>query len=120
MDVLIVESRLPLASLWQAHLERQGVHVLVADTADRAVAAVSATHFDVIVMDLVLADGSALAVADYVQYRRPDAKIIFVSDTSFFSDGSIFSMIPNAAGFLPAKSEPGDIAALVEHHGRVA
>ena len=120
MDVLIVESRLPLASLWRAHLERQGAHVIVAETADRAVAEVSAAPFDVIVMDLVLEDGSALAVADYVQYRRPEAKIIFVTDTSFFSDGSIFSMIPNAAGLLPAKSEPDDIAALVEHHGRVA
>jgi len=46
--------------------------------------------FDVIVLDLALEEGSALAVADFASYRHPDARVIFVTNASFFSDGSIF------------------------------
>lgn len=119
MNVLIVESKEPLSRIWAAHLERQGAHVDLAHHSDGAMARLCATAYDVVVLDLVLEGGGALAVADYVQYRHPNSKIVFVTDTTFFSDGSIFRMIPNAAGFLQAETPPEDLAALVEHHGRV-
>jgi hypothetical protein len=59
-------------------------------------------------------------VADYAQYRQPDAALIFVTDTTFFSDGSIFSLIPNARAFLQSGTPPDDLAALVEHCSSVA
>ena len=120
MQVLIVESTADLAALWKRHLERQEMTVAVAHGSERAVSMIATQPFDVIILDLVLRDGSALAVADYAQYRQPDTKVIFVTDTGFFSDGSIFSMTPNARAFVPTLTRPDDLAAMVAHYGRAA
>ncbi len=117
MKVLIVESSAELAQVWRRHLERHGLTVSVTGSSDSAVALVSAVRFDVIVLNLVLANGSALAVADYVQYRHPTTNLIFVTDTTFFSDGSIFSVTSNARAFIRTQTPPEDIAAMVEHYG---
>lgn len=119
MNVLIVESVVALAGIWQRHLERQGADVTLAQTADQAVRHISDQDFDVIVLDLVLHDGSALAVADYAQFRQPDTNVIFVTDTTFFSDGSIFAVTPNARAFVQSTTPVEDLAAMVEHYGAV-
>jgi len=120
MKVLIVESTVALADLWQRHLERQDIAVSRAVSGDAAVGLISATRFDVIILDLVLAEGSAIAVADYAQYRHPGTSVIFVTDTGFFSDGSIFALIPNARAFVQCATPPEDLTAMVEHYGREA
>jgi DNA-binding NtrC family response regulator len=117
MRVLIVESNADLGWLWKRHLERNGASVDLADNQTEAVRRIEQDDLQVIVLDLVLADGSAFAVADYASYRRPAAKIIFVTNTTFFSDGSIFQHIPNACAFLPTETPPDDLLALVEHYG---
>lgn len=117
MDVLIVESQPALASLWQAHLIRQGHRVDVAPTSDAAVMAVGSRGYQVMIVNLVLSDGSALGLADYIRYRRPDTNIVFVTDTSFFSDGSLFAISPNARAFVRSSTSPEDLVALVEHYG---
>lgn len=76
----------------------------------------SADAYDIIVLDLVLDNGSALAVADFASYRRPDARVIFVTNTSFFSDGSIFAHSPNACAYVQSETPPEDLAAMVEHY----
>lgn len=116
MSVLIVESDPRLAEIWDRHLSREGAIVTVASNADGACKALSALPIDVVVLDLDLQEGSALSVADFAAYRRPAARVIFVTATTFFSDGSIFQVIPNAAGFLRSDARPEDLAALVEHH----
>lgn len=119
MRVLIVESDPNLGWLWKRHLERFGAEVLHVRDQDGAVAILEREEIDVIVLDLVLAEGSAIAVADYAAYRRPQAKVVFVTNTSFFSDGSIFRHIPNACAFLPSATRPEDLAAVVEHYGSI-
>lgn len=120
MHVLIVESTADLAALWQRHLVRQGMRTDIAASAERAVSMIAMQSYDVIVLDLVLSDGPALAVADYAQYRQPGVSLIFVTDTTFFSDGSIFALMPNARAFLPTGTPPDDLAAMVAHYGRAA
>lgn len=115
MRVLIVESQEELGGLWARHLERQGAEVTVVDGQDQAIAALREFSFNIIVLDLVLKDGSALAVSDFASYRRPDARVIFVTNTSFFSDGSIFAHSPNACAFVQSATPPEDLAAMVEH-----
>lgn len=56
--------------------------------------------FDALVLDLVLPDDGAIAISDYATYRYPDVPIIAVTSTSFFSDGSIFDLIPNARSLM--------------------
>ncbi|MEZ5777655.1 MAG: hypothetical protein R3E44_04760 [Paracoccaceae bacterium] len=117
MRVLIVETNPDLGWLWKRHLERLSATVILAHGQEEAVAYLEREAVDVIVLDLVLAEGSAIAVADYAAYRRPAAKIVFVTNTSFFSDGSIFQHSPNACAFLPSATPPEDLAAVVEHYG---
>jgi len=120
MKVLIVESTDDLAQLWRRHLERQGAEVAIAASGDQAIEMISDTPFDVIILDLILAKGSALAVADYALYRLPETSVIYVTDTTFFSDGSIFSVSGNARAFVPTRTPPEDLAAMVAHYGRAA
>jgi len=118
MKVLIVEPSLALIRVWQNHLERLGLTVMCAHGQTDAAVVLASETVDVIVLDLVLQDGSALAVADLAGYRQPGARIVFVTSTSFFSDGSIFAHVPNARAFLPSGTAPEDLAAMVDHYAR--
>jgi len=117
MRVLIVEGNPDLGWVWRRHLERCGCTVVHVQSQDEAIEVLCGQGTDVIILDLVLEDGSAFAVADFASYRLPDAKVIFVTDTTFFSDGSIFQHIPNACAMMPSKVSPEDLSALVEHYG---
>ncbi|WP_113910726.1 response regulator transcription factor [Roseovarius dicentrarchi] len=118
MNVLIVESDPDLGRLWQRHMERQGLTVRLEADQQQAISALQTAFFAVIVLDLVLSDGSALAVADYASYKHPEAQIIFVNSTSFFSDGSIFELCSNARAFVHNSTPPEDLATMVAHYGR--
>jgi DNA-binding NtrC family response regulator len=120
MRVLIVESDPNLGRIWMRHLQRTGAEVVLAcDQAD-AIHALRMRGFDIIVLDLVLAEGAALAIADFASYRRPEARVIFVTNTSFFSDGSIFNHSANACAFVQSGTPPEDLAAMVAHYGEAA
>ncbi len=116
MNVLIVQSTPELGMIWQRHLQRLEMKVVVAESQDSAIAAINIAAPDVIILDLVLSDGSALAVADYANYRCPQAQVIFVTNTRFFSDGSIFSLATNACAFVQTGTPPDDLAAMVQHY----
>jgi DNA-binding response OmpR family regulator len=116
MHVLIVEANAGLAGLWSRHLERLGCEVQVAASQEAAVALLQKSAVDVIVLDLMLQDGSAFAVADFASYRQPEARVVFVSRSTFFSDGSIFNLVPNACGFFRIDTPPEDLAAIVRHY----
>ncbi len=120
MQVLIVETCRELGWLWKRHLERQGCVVVLATNQDEAIEVIRDSDIQVIILDIHLKEGSALAVADFASYRRPAARVIFVTDTSFFSDGSIFSIAQNACAFLQTATPPEDLAAMVEYHGVAA
>lgn len=115
--VLIVESVPELASVWQRHLLRQGMQVVSVTGQDRAIEHLSENDTDIIILDLVIEEGSALAISDYANYRQPDAGVIFVTNTSFFSDGSIFAHSANARAFVQSGTPPEDLAAMVAHYG---
>ena len=116
MKVLIVESCTKLGQLWKRHLERHGMDVVLHHTQDDAVSYLSENEPQIIILNLVLTDGGALAVADFANYRMPKAQVIFVSNTSFFSDGSISRHCANACAYLQSQTEPADLAAMVEHY----
>lgn len=115
---MIVESRVPLAQLWQSHLHRSGARVWLAATEDEAFELLAEERFEVIILDVVLEGGCALAVSDMAQYRQPQARIIFVTNTGFFSDGSIFNLCANACAYLPSTTPPDDLTTMVHHYAR--
>jgi DNA-binding NtrC family response regulator len=115
--VLIVESVTELATLWKSHLVRQGMSVTCVRGQEDAISHISEHETDIIILDLVIEEGSALAIADYTNYRQPVARVIFVTNTSFFSDGSIFAHSANARAFVQSSTPPEDLAAMVAHYG---
>lgn len=116
MDVLIVESQKDLGMLWKAHMERQGMQVTLACSHQEAIQNLTDHAPDMIILDLVLPDGNALAISDFAGYRHPDARVIFVTNTSFFSDGSIFAHADNACAFVQCETPPEDLTAMVQHY----
>lgn len=116
MRVLIVESNPDLGWLWKRHLERLGGEVFLAASQDEAIDILRENSVAVIILDLVLDEGSAFAIADFASYRQPDTRVVFVTNTTFFSDGSIFQHIPNAAAFVQSETPPDDLAAIVQHY----
>lgn len=67
----------------------------------------------VVVIDLGLAEGSPLAVADFCNYRRPDARVILVGCGSLMADGAIFGHVTNAAALVPRPIDAQDMVALI-------
>jgi len=120
MIVLIVEPDPDLGRLWQRHMQRQGAEVFLVQGQDAAFDLLRSHPVDMIVLDLVLRQGSALAISDYASYRRPAARVIFVTNTTFFSDGSIFRHSPNACAFLQSATPPEDLATMVMHYSRAS
>lgn len=93
MRVLIVESHFELGCLWERVLQRNGADVCFARSQPEAVKALMQDYFDIIVLDLVLKNGSAFAISDFANYRRPKARVIFVTNTSFFFGWLDFSAL---------------------------
>ncbi|MDV7143310.1 hypothetical protein R3X27_11510 [Tropicimonas sp. TH_r6] len=120
MHILIVQSCCDLGQLWKRHLERQGCAVSLVQGQDAAADVLRNRDVQAIVLDVEIAEGSALAVADFASYRRPKARVIFVTRRSFFSDGSIFNLAANACAYLPAATPPEDLAVMVEYHATAA
>ena len=116
MNVLIVESKRHLQELWRRALERLGAHVDIASSKDQAADMAAAETYHIVVLDLILDEGSAFAVADFMNYRQPDAQVIFVTNTSFFSDGSIFQLFSNACAYVQSETAPDDLTAIIEHY----
>ncbi|MCA8884824.1 MAG: response regulator [Rhodobacteraceae bacterium] len=116
MTLLIVESNPHLAGIWRRHIERCGRHVLVAHGQDEAVEILQTVPIALILLNVMLRDGSAFAVADYASYRHPGVRVLFVTSANFFSDGSIFNHVANACAYMPVSTPPEDLAAMVEHY----
>ena len=116
--VLIVENEADLGTVWQGYLRGQGCDVVLTTGAEAAILHLRENPVDVLVVNLVLPTGGAMAIADFCGYRWPQAKVIFVTNTTFFSDGSIFQHCGNAAALLRTDATPEDLGAIVEHCAR--
>lgn len=118
MNVLIVEHCRPLATVWQRHLTRSGFDVTLATTQAEACDRLIEERFNIIFLNVELPDGCALTVSDLAQLRQPQARIIFVTDSNFFSDGSIFTLCANACAYVPSSTRPDDLASMAQHYAQ--
>ncbi len=83
-QVLIVEAQEKLGLLWQKFLIQQGFDVDLAVSQPEAIEKLQFHCWDVLVIDLVMPNASALAISDFASYKNPDISIIVVSASSFF------------------------------------
>jgi DNA-binding NtrC family response regulator len=118
VKLLIVEGQQDRAQIWAGALERAGARVQIASGQAAAVARLGAEGFDLVILNIVLPEGSALAVADLVQFRHPATRIIFVTGGGFFSDGSIFNLCANACACVPETTAPADLVVMAAHYAR--
>ena len=54
-----------------------------------------------------------------ISRSESSAKVVFVTNSSFFSDGSIFQHASNAAAFVKSSTPPEDLTAMVTHYAGV-
>ncbi len=118
--ILIVASNPELSAIWARHLERQDHVVHVVTSQEDSVKFLCENEPDVLLLDVMLEDGSAIATADFASYRRPETRIVFVTHSTFFADGSLFQHIPNTAAIIPERTKPTDLAEIVAYHGRAS
>lgn len=115
MRVLIAQQNSELGQLWAGFLEREDIQTTLVTSQSEALAQLRAQEFDALVLEMVLPDGGAIAIADFAAYRMPDVPVITVNSSSFFSDGSIFQLLPNVHSVMQAPVEGDDLAAMVSH-----
>lgn len=104
------------AEMANAALDLEGVHVLAVASQESAARLLCDVSPAVVVIDLGLAQGSPLAVADFCSYRRPDARVILVGCGGLMADGAIFGHVVNAAALVPRPVRAADMAALIAFH----
>ena len=97
-------------------LNEEGIRVLPARSQDVAATLLCYVAPAVVVIDLGLADGSPLAVADFCSYRRPEARVILSGCGGLMVDGAIFRHVTNAAALVPGSMAPDDLCALIAYH----
>jgi len=115
LRVLIAQHNAELGEIWAAFLRREGAVVTLVHTQEDALTRLRVEEFDALILEMVLPDGGAIAIADFAAYRMPDAPVVTVNSSNFFSDGSIFQLLPNVHSVLQAPVEVKDLAALVSH-----
>lgn len=118
VQVLIVQDNADLGRIWLRFLERQGVEAALVTTQAEAFDALRTESFDALVLEPMLEGENGFVVADFAVMRQPEIQVIAVTKSSFFSDGSIFELIPNAAGVMRVPLRPDDLAAFLEHCDR--
>ncbi|MBL1436365.1 MAG: hypothetical protein COB08_009230 [Rhodobacteraceae bacterium] len=112
---MIAQQNAELGKLWAGFLEREGIQTTLVFSQEEALAKLRTHTFDALVLEMVLPDGGAIAVADFAAYRMPDVPVITVNSSSFFSDGSIFQLLPNVHSVMQAPVEGEDLAAMISY-----
>lgn len=115
MKVLIAAEALPTRTGLRLALERD-VDCLEAGDGPSAVAAASAAHPDVCVIDLE-AQRQRLRTVNELQARVPEAAIIVLTDR-LDEDEFMAVVRAGAAGYLPASVDPARLPAVVQSVGR--
>ncbi|WP_143114661.1 hypothetical protein [Jannaschia rubra] len=94
--------------------------LLSARTQDEAALMLCETAPSVVMIHLSLDDGSPLAVADFANYRRPDARVILLGGGGLMADGSLFAHVGNAHALISGDMPPTDLTALIAFHAGAA
>lgn len=115
MKVLIAQHNVELGQIWAGFLQREGMDPMLASSQREALRLLRLHNFDALILEMVLPDGGAIAIADFAAYRMPDVPVITVNSSSFFSDGSIFQLLPNVHSIMQAPVEGKDLAAVISH-----
>ncbi len=114
LTLLVVESGSALRAVYQSVLSRAGHSVTAVATGHEALAALSARHPDVILLDLKLANEDGMEVVAAIHARLPEARVIVMA-----ADGSVSlaveAMRAGAHDFLVKPFDESRLLAAIEN-----
>ena len=77
--ILVVDDEPGMREVLRIHLADEGHDVVVAASGDAALKALSETHFDLVITDLVMRGGDGYVVMEYLDGKRLDTAVIVIT-----------------------------------------
>lgn len=111
MNVLLLEPDHHHGIAQQEALERAGHCVVRTTNMAHALAQFRNFEPDLLVMELMLDDQTALPLADYAAFARPSAEVVLIVRQGLFPNGELYQMATNLAWIL---RDPQDTSAMVD------
>ena len=119
MRVLVLEDDPILRSVWVDALEDEGCEVHEAAEADEAIALIARQRFDVLVLDLMLEEGTSESVSSYAKVVAPRAFVVLVTGSGLFPNGEHRHEMPGVDWILRKPVAIADLTAVVAHAGSI-
>jgi len=117
MRILVVEDERKTAAFIRGALQAERFSVDVADDGDKALSAVLATPYDVIVLDIMLPGRDGLSVLRELRGRRNAVPVLLLSARGHVEE-RIEGLDAGADDYLPKPFELGELVARVRALGR--
>ena len=73
-------------------------------------------NYDVLIANVEIHDDIMLAMIDYTVFRNPDIDVLAVTSSSFFSNGSLFNLIPNLRMQVCPEIRSEDLSVMIDHY----
>ena len=86
------KSLFDFACLWQRVLPRSGAYVFFACPQSETVKVLMQNYLEFIIVDVVLKYGTAFAISVFASFRAPTGRVVFIINTSVFSEAYIFKL----------------------------
>lgn len=115
MKCLVADDNADLARLWALAIEADGHDVTVCTDGDAAVNQMRVQDFDLLILDLFMPGGGALALARVAVYNNPAAQVLVVTGADCFAFGELLEMGDNIAMVLRKPVSPTDLRSYVAH-----
>src|SRR5690349_18355127 len=87
--ILVVDDEAVIRLTLDQILRRVGYHVTTAATGEEAIATLTRSAFDLLLVDLKLPGMDGVAIARYVQQSHPSAAILFITGSSDFKGATV-------------------------------
>lgn len=113
MKLLLVEDHTELADNMTAYLARNGVSCKQVLTCDAAIDALVTAPYDVVVLDLMLPDGSGFEVLEYLKQERPETGVLIISARGALDD-RLRGLEEGADDYLPKPFHLSELNARVK------
>ena len=117
MRVLVLEDDPILRSVWADTLGDEGFEVHEAAEAAEAIALIARQRFEVLVLDLMLDEGTSESVSSYAKVVAPHAFVVLVTGSGLFPNGEHRHEMPGVDWLLRKPVAIADLAAVVAHAG---
>ncbi len=118
--ILVVDDEVRIRQGCRAVLEKDGYHVALAEDGQHGLDMISAEHFDIVLVDLMMPTLSGFEVLAHIKEQHPDTVVIVITGYSTL-DHSVASMKQGAFDFVPKPFTPDQLRAVVSkaiHHTR--